>query len=118
MHAQQNRVLQHSYSPVTAQCYTRPSRCCKVAAAAPPGPLVGLQRLPDAKQATTVVERRAADVAVIGGGIIGALSAYTLARAGRKASWVQRWAPRHHLHNCHVGGAQCIVANVNISCQR
>ncbi|KAF6265982.1 FAD dependent oxidoreductase-domain-containing protein [Scenedesmus sp. NREL 46B-D3] len=84
MHAQQNRVLQHSYSPVTAQCYTRPSRCCKVAAAARPGPLVGLQRLPDAKQATTVVERRAADVAVIGGGIIGALSAYTLARAGRK----------------------------------
>ncbi|WIA11898.1 hypothetical protein OEZ85_011982 [Tetradesmus obliquus] len=36
------------------------------------------------QQSTTVVERRAADVAVIGGGLAAVLSAFTLARAGRK----------------------------------
>ncbi|KAF8071098.1 hypothetical protein HT031_001180 [Scenedesmus sp. PABB004] len=53
-------------------------------AAAAGGPRVALERLPDMEAADTVVERRAADVAVVGGGVAAALAALSLARGGRK----------------------------------
>jgi heterodisulfide reductase subunit A-like polyferredoxin len=92
MHVQQIRRLQSSCRSATAHCNTQHRRCHTVtaaAAAAKAGPLVGLQRLPNAQESTTVVERRAADVAVVGGGITAVLSAYTLARAGKKASGIR-----------------------------
>jgi hypothetical protein len=114
MHAQQIGRPLPSRSPVTAHGNKQPRRCLTLtAAAARPGPLVGLQRLPDSQESTTVMERRAADVAVIGGGITAVLSAYTLARAGKKASWPQRHENFHH-QNQHVRQGVSSVASIQV----
>lgn len=49
------------------------------------GPLVGLRRLgPEIDESPVIVERRAADVAILGDGAVATLAAYALARRGVK----------------------------------
>ena len=60
------------------------STISRAAAARSDAPIINLTRLPDTEQIATVVERRAADVCVVGGSCTAVLAAYSLAKAGRK----------------------------------
>lgn len=52
--------------------------------AAAGAPLISLNRIQESGILATVIERRAADVCVVGGSCTATLAAYSLAKAGKK----------------------------------
>lgn len=76
----------HQLAALQASSRAARSISSSSATSRPDVPLVTFRRLPDVLEVATVVERRAADVCVLGAGCTAVLAAYSLAKAGKKVS--------------------------------